>query len=225
MNVLVGVISPFGGVDTAARVRRAAARRISAAHLPRGVGSRTTIRGVCCRRPTSRSRRSSIATSFRRSTRLRWVQSPAVGVGSLLFPDMLASPSILTSARGIRARAIAEHVLGVTIALARQLPAALRAQAAHTGFRTQLEGSGRARSSRSTALRMGIVGLGAIGIEGRARRGAVRLARRRRSAAAPADRCRMASRSVCAPERLPLLLAKSDVVVLARAADAGNAAG
>ena len=26
------------------------------------------------------------------SARLRWVQSPAVGVGSLMFPELLASP-------------------------------------------------------------------------------------------------------------------------------------
>ena len=31
--------------------------------------------------------------------RLRWVQSPAVGVGSLMFPELLASAVVLTSAR------------------------------------------------------------------------------------------------------------------------------
>src|SRR4029453_7604998 len=67
---------------------------------------------------------------FPAAARLRWVQSPAVGVGSLMFPELLASPIVITTARGIRARAIAEHVLGVTIALARQLPVAIRAQAA-----------------------------------------------------------------------------------------------
>src|SRR5471032_1785683 len=63
---------------------------------------------------------------FASATRLRWVQSPAVGVGSLMFTELLASQVVLTSARGIRARSIAEHVLGLTIALARQLPAVLR---------------------------------------------------------------------------------------------------
>ncbi len=52
-------------------------------------------------------------------TRLRWIQSPAAGVGSLLYAEMIASNVTLTSARGIRARPIAEHVLGVSIALAR----------------------------------------------------------------------------------------------------------
>src|SRR5690348_13980453 len=36
--------------------------------------------------------------------RLRWIQSPAVGVGNLMFPDLLASPVVVTTARGIRAR-------------------------------------------------------------------------------------------------------------------------
>jgi len=76
---------------------------------------------------------------FPSATRLRWVQSPAVGVGSLMFPELLASDVVITSARGIRARAIAEHVLGATIALARRLPVAIRAQAAHRWAQDELE--------------------------------------------------------------------------------------
>jgi phosphoglycerate dehydrogenase-like enzyme len=41
---------------------------------------------------------------FPSATRLRWVQSPAVGVGSLMFPELHASAVIITSAKGIRAR-------------------------------------------------------------------------------------------------------------------------
>ena len=77
--------------------------------------------------------------AFPSASRLRWVQSPAVGVGSLMFPELLASAVVLTSARGIRARSIAEHVLGVTIALARRLPQTLRAQAAHRWAQEELE--------------------------------------------------------------------------------------
>jgi phosphoglycerate dehydrogenase-like enzyme len=146
-------------------------------------------------------------------TRLRWVQSPAVGVGSLLFPDMLASPVVLTSARGIRARAIAEHVIGATIALARQFPAVLRFQVAHQWGQDSLEG-------KSTSImgihgrRMGIVGLGSIGMEIARLAAALGMRvsgiRRNPSAAAPdgVDK-------VFAPERLGDLLATSDVVVLA----------
>src|SRR5882724_11095534 len=45
---------------------------------------------------------------FPSASRLRWVQSPAAGVGGLMFPELLASPVVLTSARGIRARSMAE---------------------------------------------------------------------------------------------------------------------
>src|SRR5205814_9642785 len=79
---------------------------------------------------------------FPSATRLRWVQSPAVGVGGLMFPELLASEVVITSARGIRARAIAEHTLGVTIALARKLPVAIRAQAQRRWAQDELEGAG-----------------------------------------------------------------------------------
>src|SRR5436190_21228255 len=94
---------------------------------------------------------------FPSAARLRWVQSPAVGVGSLMFPELLASAVVVTSARGVRARAMAEHVLGVTIALARQLPLALRAQATHQWAQDQLEGP--ASTIRTLAgSQLGIVG-------------------------------------------------------------------
>jgi phosphoglycerate dehydrogenase-like enzyme len=96
--------------------------------------------------------------------RLRWVQSPAVGVGGLMFPELLASGVVITSARGIRARSIAEHVLGVAIALARRLPHAIRSQAAHHWAQDELEGAASGVRILHGA-RMGIVGLGAIGAE------------------------------------------------------------
>jgi phosphoglycerate dehydrogenase-like enzyme len=147
---------------------------------------------------------------FASASRLRWVQSPAVGVGSLMFPELLASPVVLTSARGIRARSIAEHVLGVTIALARLIPATLRAQAEHRWAQEELETETRTLQGQ----RMGIVGLGAIGVE------VVKIAApfgfritaiRRRAGQAPPD----GVEAVWTPDRLPDLLAQSDVVVLA----------
>src|SRR5262245_29079002 len=49
-------------------------------------------------------------------TRTRWIQVPAAGVGHVLSPDLVASPIVVTSARGVRARAIAEHVMAATLA-------------------------------------------------------------------------------------------------------------
>jgi phosphoglycerate dehydrogenase-like enzyme len=146
-------------------------------------------------------------------SKLRWVQSPAVGVGSLLYPELLASSVVITSARGIRARSIAEHVLMVTIALARRLPHAMRAQAAHHWAQDELEGpSSDVRILDGT--RMGIVGLGAIGVE-LARIAApfgfrVSAIRRRPDQPRPDG-----VEEVWPPERLLDLLSQSDVVIVA----------
>ena len=150
---------------------------------------------------------------FPSTSRLKWVQSPAVGVGSLMFPELLASPVVITSARGIRARAIAEHVLGVTIALARRLPIAMRAQVAHRWAQDELEGA-TVGVRTLEGQRMGIVGLGAIGLE------LVKIAApfgfrisaiRRRTGEPKPD----GVEEVGPLDRLPDLLARSDVVVLA----------
>jgi len=149
---------------------------------------------------------------FPSATRLRWVQSPAVGVGSLMSPEVLASDVVITSARGIRARAIAEHVLGVTIALARHLPVAIRAQAARYWAQEELEGPAAVRTL--LGMRMGIIGLGAIGGEVAriaAPFGFVVSAIRRR-----VDQPRPEGiAEVWPPDRLLDLLAASDVVVVA----------
>jgi D-2-hydroxyacid dehydrogenase (NADP+) len=150
---------------------------------------------------------------FPSASRLRWVQSPAVGVGSLMFPELLASPVVITSARGIRARAMAEHVLGVAIALARKLPVAIRAQIAHRWAQDELEGA-NVDVRTLQGQRMGIVGLGAIGAE-LAKIAApfgLRVSAIRRRANEPKPD---GVEAVWPPERLHHLLAESDVVVLA----------
>jgi len=150
---------------------------------------------------------------FPSATRLRWVQSPAVGVGSLMFPELLSSGVVITTARGIRARAIAEHILGVTIALARRLPVAIRAQVEHRWAQADIEGSDiDVRTLHGQ--RMGIIGLGAIGCElvAIAAPFGFRITAIRRRAAVPAP---PGVDVVWPPERLPDLLAGSDVVVVA----------
>ena len=211
MNVLVGVISPF----EAWVLPRAFVDRLRA-EFPRHTfidvwdeeGIRTHLPDADVAFTPFIAR-----DIFPSLMRLRWVQSPAVGVGSLLFPDMLASPVILTSARGIRAHAIAEHVIGVTIALARQFPAALRFQTAHQWGQDSLEG-------RSTSImtvqgrRMGIVGLGSIGLEIARLAGALGLrvtGIRRRIDGPPPD----GIEELLPPQQLGDLLSTSDIVVLA----------
>jgi phosphoglycerate dehydrogenase-like enzyme len=146
--------------------------------------------------------------------RLRWVQVPAAGVGHLLSPELVDSRIVLTSARGIRARAMAEHVLAVTLALARQLHTAIRRQVAHEWALDELEASGAMRTLRGR--RMGIVGLGAIGSEVAtlAAGFGMRVSAVRRRAAQPTP---AHVDEVFTPDRLHDLLAISDVVVLSAA--------
>jgi phosphoglycerate dehydrogenase-like enzyme len=149
---------------------------------------------------------------FAAAPRLRWVQSPAVGVGSLMFPELLASNVLITTARGIRARAIAEHILGVTIALARRLPTAIRAQVEHRWAQADIEGP-EIDVRTLHGQRMGIVGLGAIGRELvaiAAPFGFGITAIRRTAGPLPPG-----VDAVWPPERLHDLLAQSDVVVIA----------
>src|SRR5205823_14945959 len=108
---------------------------------------------------------------------------------------------------------LAEHVLGVTIALARRLPVAIRAQLAHRWAQEELEGP--AVDVRTlNGQRMGIVGLGAIGRElvAIAAPFGFRITAIRRRATEPPP---SGVEAVWAPDRLHDLLAQSDVVVIA----------
>lgn len=150
-------------------------------------------------------------SSFASLTRLKWVQSPATGVGGMLGPELIASPIVVTSARGVRARAIAEHVLGVTIALARLLPLVLRRQGQHAWALEEIESSGQVRTLGDR--RIAIVGLGAIGLEVARLASAfgmrVSAIRRRAGREVPST-----VEEALPPDRLHELLARSDVVVL-----------
>lgn len=147
-------------------------------------------------------------------SRLRWVQAPAAGVGHLLSAELVASPIVVTSARGVRARAIAEHVLAVTLALARQLHVAIRRQDAHEWALDEIEASGAVRTLHGR--RMGIVGLGSIGtaVARMAAAFGMRVSATRKRADAPVPD---GVDEVLPPAQLPQLLAASDVVVLAAA--------
>jgi phosphoglycerate dehydrogenase-like enzyme len=211
MNVLIGVISPaLAWVMPRHFVDRI--RRDFPQHTVSEAWDRDTLRRLL---PEADAAFTPFVDRdiFPSASRLRWVQSPAVGVGSLMFPELLASPVVITSSRGIRARAIAEHVLGVTIALARRLPVAIRAQIAHRWAQEELEGAS-VDVRTLQGQRMGIVGLGAIGLElvKIAAPFGFRVSAIRRRAGQPRPD---GVEDVWPLDRLPDLLAQSDVIVLA----------
>ena len=148
---------------------------------------------------------------LRAAPRLRWIHSPAAGVGSMLFPEMVERPVLITNSRGMSSETMAEHVLAVTLALLRHLPLAVVRQTqriwaqdeiAARGNRT-LEGAavlvvGRGSFGAAVARRMSALGARVRGI-------------RRRVDAAPVP----GVGEVVAPDRLRAALADADVVVIA----------
>ena len=145
---------------------------------------------------------------FASARKVRWIQSPAAGVGSLLFPELRASPVVLTNARGIHGEPIAEHVIGLTIVLFRQLHVAIRRQLARDWGSDDL-----ASFRRLAGSRMGIIGLGAIGCAVAARAAAMGMevvAVRRTPQAAPPG----VARVYTLPD-LETVLEACDVVVVA----------
>jgi phosphoglycerate dehydrogenase-like enzyme len=152
-------------------------------------------------------------------TRLRWVQAPAAGIGHILSPELAASRIVLTTARGVRARAIAEHVLLMALALARQLPLVMRRQAERVWALDEIESGGRVRTLQGRQI--GIVGLGSIGTEIARIAGpfGMRVVATRRRVSEPLP---PGVAAVLPPEQLTDLLATSDVVVLSAALTAAT---
>jgi phosphoglycerate dehydrogenase-like enzyme len=152
-----------------------------------------------------------------RAPRLAWVHSASAGVERALTPTSRSRGIVITNARGVFSRPIAEYVVMMILAVSRKLPGLLELQRERTW--QPLEG---------TELRdvtVGIVGLGSIGRAVGALAtafGCRVVATRRRPEAGTSARDdeelsfgeAMLDR-VGGPETLPALLAESDFVVLA----------
>ena len=147
--------------------------------------------------------------AFAAASALRWVHSPAAGVGSMLFPAMRSSPVVLSNSRGMNAVAVAEHALMLMLACARRLPEAVRAQAGRRWIANELSGLPSLRGR--TLL---VVGLGAIGRElaGMASGLGMRVLGTRRETGDPVPE---GVSEAHGPSALPALLPRADFVVLA----------
>jgi phosphoglycerate dehydrogenase-like enzyme len=150
--------------------------------------------------------------NFARAGRVRWVHSTAAGVGHLLFPELVHSGIVVTNARGIHARSMAEHVLGVMLAFTRRLHVARDAQHERRWTQAELWRATPGFEELDGAT-LGLVGFGRIGraiAEGARAFGMRVLAVRRRPEADPSP-----AHAQWGPERLGDLLALSDWIVVA----------
>ena len=99
-----------------------------------------------------------------RAHRLRWVHSTAAGVSQLCYPEMVASPVVLTNASPVMSAPVAEHTVALILALARRIPSAVRYQ--QQAFWAQNEIFNEQPRPMDLAGRtLGLVGLGHIGRE------------------------------------------------------------
>jgi phosphoglycerate dehydrogenase-like enzyme len=71
------------------------------------------------------------AETLAEAPNLRWYQSVAAGVDSVITPELIARNIIVTNNSGVHASNIAEHVLAMMLALARRLPGLILAQSRH----------------------------------------------------------------------------------------------
>ena len=158
---------------------------------------------------------------FAAARKLRWIHSPAAGVGNMLFPALVASDVLLSNSRGLSADPIAEHVLALTLALFRKLPLALRSQAARHWAQDDAMAPPPLRQLQgSSVLIVGLGGIGAACAWRFAALGADVAAVRRR----PDQPIPPGVTHVAADSRLHELLPRADVVVIS-AAQTGRTRG
>jgi phosphoglycerate dehydrogenase-like enzyme len=146
---------------------------------------------------------------LRAAPKLRWVQSPSAGVEWLQnVPELADTDILVTNTRGAHADTIAEHAMGMLIFLTRNFYSLFQSQQQRVWQRPlEKEGVGLA------GMTMGIIGLGRIG-----------RAIARRAQAFDMNIIAVDAHEVPKPdhvselallERLPELLHRSDVVVVA----------
>ncbi len=99
-----------------------------------------------------------------RADALRWLHTPLSGVDRVLSPELLRSVIRITSSRGVNSVAVAEHTLGLILAMTRGVADAVRAQTERRWARQDLFGR-KPHLAELKGKLLGILGLGDIGRE------------------------------------------------------------
>ncbi|MFE5394831.1 D-2-hydroxyacid dehydrogenase [Streptomyces sp. NPDC056568] len=131
--------------------------------------------------------------------RPRWVHTASAGVDHLMCPELAASDTVVTNARGVFDQPIAEYVAALVLAMAKDLPTTLRLQGERTWRHRE--------SLRVAGTRACVVGSGPIG------RAIARTLKALGVTTAVVGRT--ARTGVHGPEDLDRLLARADWVVAA----------
>ncbi len=97
---------------------------------------------------------------YAQARNLRWIHALTAGVESLLFPETLQDPVLISNSKGIHGIPMAEHVLGLMLNFSRRLNLFRTQQQLHQWKRPPLEDL-----QEINGKTIAIVGLGAIGHE------------------------------------------------------------
>jgi phosphoglycerate dehydrogenase-like enzyme len=147
---------------------------------------------------------------FAAAERLRWIHSPAAGIGGMLFPELVESDVVLTNSRAMSSDTIAEHVLAVTLAMFRRLPDAWRSQAAREWAQNAIGVAGNRLIGGSRVIVIGLGGIGSAVARRMRALGAEVTGVRRTTAPAPSG-----VSTLVTADRLHDVLPSADVVVIA----------
>jgi D-2-hydroxyacid dehydrogenase (NADP+) len=101
---------------------------------------------------------------FRLARKIKWVHSTAAGVSQLMYPELCESGIVLTNPSGIFSPPMAEHTMGLMVALARNFPDSVRFQDRAQWGQQQISGSLGPLNELNGQLLL-IVGYGSIGRE------------------------------------------------------------
>lgn len=150
--------------------------------------------------------------SLARARQLRWVHATAAGVDQLCYPEMVASPVIITNSSTVMAEPVAEHTMALILALAKRIPSAIRYQREANWGQTAVAQE-RPGIQELQGSVLGLVGLGSIGQElvKRVRPFGMRVMAVKRD---PSSGAEWADR-LFPPSELLEMLAQADFVVLA----------
>jgi len=103
------------------------------------------------------------AGELARAPKLRWVHTSAVAVETLCLPELFARGIAVSNTRGVQAVPIAEHVMTVVLALAKQLPFVIENQQQARWAQNELVGARLPWLLKGRTL--GLIGVGTIGSE------------------------------------------------------------
>jgi D-2-hydroxyacid dehydrogenase (NADP+) len=104
------------------------------------------------------------AEQLAHANQLEWIHSTAAGVSQLMYPELRKSGLIVTNPSGIFSVPMAEHTMGMILALARNFPDSVRFQDAAKWAQQDLWDRGQHLTEISGSVLL-VVGYGSIGRE------------------------------------------------------------